>query len=309
LPQVDFGAAPVPAPAPAPAPAPGQAPVPGGDPATAAPAAPEPPKVLLPPGFPTPAVDPAEAKIDLPYNLNLRILPPCPAGNDEQEPNESAAAAKPLEIGQESLLRICKDDHDWLQVTQKAGQALQVTARYDHSPGDLTLLATDEGGQVELAKGETQAPEAAKGSAKADTPEARKGRTAVTGLQLPAPKSDRVVKLHVHAAPGVENFYVLRLEEPPPPSDNGEQQDQNQDNKDEQKDDKQDPKDQKDQKDKQPEPAEQDKKEPEKTEQEKQEQEQRRRQMERGDHNPSNLEAQEALRNSPLRNQAPTKDW
>jgi hypothetical protein len=31
--------------------------------------------------------------------------------------------------------------------------------------------------------------------------------------------------------------------------------------------------------------------------------------MDRNDHNPDNLEAQEALRNSQFRNTAPAKDW
>ena len=31
--------------------------------------------------------------------------------------------------------------------------------------------------------------------------------------------------------------------------------------------------------------------------------------MQRADHNPTNLEAEEALRKSPFKNQTPTKDW
>jgi Ca-activated chloride channel family protein len=256
-------------------------------PAQGAPAEPPPvPHVTLPPGFPQPTVDVRKAKLDVPYQLKLRILPPCPAGNDELEPDDSAAAAKPIEVGNEQLLRICKGDQDWLSVTQKAGQALQVSARFDLSHGVVAMEAFDDAGQKSLAKGEVRGPDAAQ-LPPGDSPEARKGKTAINGLQLPAPKTDRVVKLKANADAAVENFYLLRIEEPPPPSDK-DPQSQPQDDKKEPKEPQEPP----------PEPK-----------PDEQERERQKQQMERNDHDPQNLEAQEALRKSQFRNETPSKDW
>ncbi len=268
---------------------PGQPPAPAGQ-GQAPPPAPPPPHVILPAGVSRPMVDHAQARLDVPYSLKLRILPPCPAGNDEFEPDDSASTAKPFEVGQEHLLRICKGDQDWLSVQQKAGQNLQITARYDLSHGDVGLEIFAEDGQKLLAKGERRGPESDKASAKQDTPDARKGRTAMTVAALPADKKDRVVKLKLAADKDVENFYVLRIEEPPPSGDKDKQDQKDQDeDKDKNKDDK---------KDKPPEPK------PDEAQQQRQKQ-----QMERNDHNPENLEALEAQRKSQFRNEAPTKDW
>ena len=264
------------------------------------------PHVQLPEGTPAPAVDPRNARLDLQYTLQLKILPPCPAGNDELEPNDAAKDAKPLEVGGERLLRICPGDTDWLQVTQKAGQNLQFTARYDGSHGPLDLVVIDESGVKELARAQTASGDDGKMKAPTDdSPQARARRTAIAGATLPAAKADRVVKLRVSMAPGAENFYVLRVEEPPPPSDKQDQQQQEQDKKDQQ--DKQEEKDKQDQQKQDEKKSEPD--QPKPTPEQKAEQERQRRQMERNDHNPNNLEAEEALRKSPFKNSKPDKDW
>ncbi|MFZ4577505.1 MAG: VWA domain-containing protein [Myxococcota bacterium] len=281
----------------------GMVPGAGGPPPPNAPVA----HVILPPGLPSPAVDPAVARLDLPYVLKLRILPPCPEGNDEFEPNDEPGAAKPIELGQEQLLRICKGDRDWMQVTQKAGQNLQISARYDLSHGPLEMEVMDEAGAKSIAKGVVTAPGGKKAGPASvdDTPQARKGRTATTAAAVPGGKTDRILKVRTQAGADVENFYLLRVDEPPPPSEDQQQkQDQNDKKDDKDKDDK-DKKDQ-DKKDKgQPPPEEKD----QKPDPKKEEQERTHQQMDRNDHNPDNLEAQEALRNSQFRNTAPAKDW
>jgi hypothetical protein len=270
-------------------------------------------RITLPPNAPRPMVDRRRAQLDVPYALQMRILPPCPDGNDELEPNDAAGSAATFEIGGEQLLRICKGDDDWIALTQKLEQPLDVSARYDFAPGALTITATDEGGSETLAEGQTKAPRTGGGRDEpgaADTPEARRGRTAITGLRLPAPKEERVVKLHIEADDEVENFYILRVEEPPPPSDQGQQ------NKPQGGDDEQDDKDKKEPSD----GGEQDKKESDKDDKAGDKDKQppapddaaRRRleqRMKRHDRNPKNLEALEALRRSPLRNLQPSKDW
>ncbi|MCB9738348.1 MAG: VWA domain-containing protein [Deltaproteobacteria bacterium] len=293
---------------------------PGGGQPGAAGAAPSGPskirKVILPEGYPMPAVDPVRAQLDLPYRLGLRVLPPCPEGNDEQEPDDKPSEAKPIEVGSERLYRVCKGDQDWIEIQQKAGQHVQVSARYDFAHGALSLKATSEDGTGELAVGQTQAPALpGKSTGKDDTPAARRGRTATTGLMVKGEKKDRVIKIQVLPAEGSENFYILRVEEPPPPSDNNQQQNnKNDDNKDDKKDDNDENKDDKqDQKDQQDEPQ-QDENDPKDDkdpaqQQEQEQQEALRQQMQRHDKNPRNLEAEEALRKSPFRNQRPIKDW
>ncbi|MBM4345331.1 MAG: VWA domain-containing protein [Deltaproteobacteria bacterium] len=265
------------------------------------------PHIALPPGTPPPAVDRVSARLDLPYTLQLRILPPCPAGNDELEPNDAAKDAKAVEVGGERLLRLCKGDVDWLQVTQKAGQNLQISARYDGSHGALDLAVLDESGVKELARAQTATGEDGRigqGAPAHDTPHARQQRTAISAATVQGGKADRVLKIRVQAAPGVENFYVLRLEEPPPSSDQPQNQPQDPQDKDKQDKDKQD-----DGAKEQPKPEPDKKDQPPQTPEQKAEQEQRRRQMERNDHNPANLEAQDALRRSPFKNARPDKDW
>lgn len=252
--------------------------------------------VMLPPNLAPPLVNLREAKLDMGYTLKLRILPPCPAGNDEFEPNDTAATAKKLEMGGEQLMRICKGDEDWLSIEQKAGQNLQIMARYDLSLGPVELEAFDESGKTSIAKGERHGAEGKKTLAAVDdSPAARKGRTAITGVALKGEKKDRVVKLRANAAKDVENFYVLQIQEPPPPSD--KQQDQ-QKKDDEQSED-----------DKEKEKQEKEKQDAEKQKEPPPDQKQLQQQMERADHNPTNLEAQEALKKSPFKNQTPTKDW
>ena len=264
-------------------------------------------KIVLPQGYPRPPVDRRLARLDLRYDLHLRIVPPCPEGNDELEPNNNAGEAKAIKVGGERLLRLCKGDQDWLEVDQKAGQNLQIMARYDFAHGEIALEAFDEGGATSLAKGKVMAPRLpgrtpATGD---DSPAARRGRTATTALGLPAAKVDRKVKLQISAASDVANFYVLQIQEPPPPSDQQQQQNKKNDKKDD-KDKKQDQKKQQDDK------KQEDKKKKEqdkKDEDDKTRQQRLRQQMKRHDRNPANLEAQEALRNSPFRNLRPNKDW
>lgn len=280
-------------------PGPGQPPPPqpGQAQGQAPPPPPPIPHVILPPNTAVPLVNRAQAKLDVPYSLKLRILPPCPDGNDEFEPNNSAAESKPVQVGSEQLMRICKGDQDWLQIAQKAGQNLQVTARYDLSHGPLEMTAYDEAGTKELVKGQRVEPDGKKRAENQgdDTPAARKGRTATTGLQIKGEKADRTVKLRLWAEKDGQNFYVLRIEEPPPPSDK--------DNKDKQDDEKKD-----DKKDEEKKKDDKKKEEPKKPE-EKPDTAQLKQQMERNDHNPTNLEAQEALRKSQFRNATPAKDW
>ncbi|MBP48246.1 MAG: hypothetical protein CMH53_09950 [Myxococcales bacterium] len=265
------------------------------------------PVVVLPPDYPKATWDKRVARLDLPYQLRLRVLPPCPEGNDEQEPNDVATKAKKLKVGTETLLRICKGDTDWFELEQKQAQDLQVMARYDFAHGQLEMEAFDEQGSTSLAKAQTRAPRLP-GTNKIldnDTPAARLGRTAITGLGLKGDKDKKVVKLRISGPKNAENFYILRVQEPPPPSSkNQKPKPQNKDNKDKKKNKKKNK--QKDDKDKKKNKQKKNKPKPPKRSKDQQRQ---RRAMKRNDVNPKNLEAQEALRRSPFRNTRPAKDW
>ena len=122
----------------------------------------------------------------------------------------------------------------------------------------------------------------------------------VNGESIALPEVDEPTgfKLRIKAGDNVDNFYLLRLDQPQPQS--GEQNDENQQN-----DEQQDPKD--DGEKKEPEPQE------EKQEKEKDKQENKPRPVEDAldklDHNPENLEAKQRARQSPLVNHPPEKDW
>jgi len=209
-------------------------------------------------------------------------------------------------VGGERLLRLCRGDEDWLEIDQKAGQKLQITARYDFAHGELALEAFDEGGSSSLGRGQMIAPRLpgpvpASGD---DSPVARRGRTATTGLALEAGKIDRKIKLRVFGGPDVANFYILRIQEPPPPGKNKDQQ-----NKDDKKKDDKDKQKKDDKKKEEQKKKEKQKEEDKKEEDQETRRKQQRQRMERNDRNPANLEAQQALRNSPFRNLRPSKDW
>ncbi|MBM4370074.1 MAG: PPC domain-containing protein, partial [Deltaproteobacteria bacterium] len=76
--------------------------------------------------------------------LAIRGAPPCPAGDDGNEDDDTAEAAKPVQNGGEPLsLRRCGGDDDWFRLELPAGESAQVSLAFTHEDGDLVLEAFD----------------------------------------------------------------------------------------------------------------------------------------------------------------------
>lgn len=72
----------------------------------------------------------------------------CPP-DDAFEPNDSPAAATPVQAGQAYDGIVCRSDDDWFALQAVTGQYLGVTLEFEHDSGDLDLMLYDpEGNQV-----------------------------------------------------------------------------------------------------------------------------------------------------------------
>lgn len=219
---------------------------------------------------------------EAPYSLTLQVVPPCPEGNDDREPNEEPSQAQPLEEEKPVLLRICPGDVDLLRYTAPEDKASVIKAAFQHDAGDLRLEILDAAGETALAT----ADKSAKGQDGEALAIPKEALGAETLIRVSAPD------------PETENVYLLTVEHPDP-----QQGDQPQDSKDKEQDKEQDQKN-KDKGDEQ----EQNQPEP-KPEEEPEQPEPMEQQLEQMNRNPRNLEAERALRSSPFRNQKPLKDW
>jgi len=78
------------------------------------------------------------------YFLSARIVPPCPFGDDQMEPNDSREATKAIQEG-EMALRSCPLNDDWFQFVEQQGQAKEVrlTSSNSDDPVDLQVFSAD----------------------------------------------------------------------------------------------------------------------------------------------------------------------
>jgi hypothetical protein len=245
---------------------------------------------------------------DAPYELTWRVLPPCPAGNDALEPNDSPDAASTWEELQEAaaklpavqgqpgvpgappggqgdtskvtaLLRICQGDTDYFRLTSKKDDPKVALVLFDHDKGDLDLDLMDASGAEVL---ETSAQSSSAVPAEG---------VALPKVEEDGEDTDYILRVRA-PFPGTQNFYVLELTTPPPPQEGGEPQEGEQDEEQEPQDQPQDQSEQ--EREQQPQEEESDPIEAA---------------LDQLDRNPRNLEAEQALRNSQLRNWEPEKDW
>jgi hypothetical protein len=206
------------------------------------------------------------------YALSVRVVPPCPEGDDEDEPNDAAYEAAEIERDRPALLRACEDNEDWFKVKLAGKETAVATAVFDPSHGAVSLSRMSKDGSREEAKAQTR-------------PETQ----GVSALPLEAGESDTEALIRVTADPGKSNFYVLAVKSPQGGKDTSpdKKKDQKQDR---QKDkDKQDQKDQKQQQQQQPSTMED--------------------QMKAMDHNERNIEAEKAMRAMPDQPRQPEKLW
>jgi hypothetical protein len=198
--------------------------------------------------------------------ISAVVRPPCPAGDDTFESNDSRTeasdltpaqpegepsmpqAAAPGEEGGEAaaapiqhLLRRCPGNDDWFSVAVKKDAPQQVQIGFDHARGDLKLEVYSEDGEEPLSSSDESTAE-------------RPGEGAL--LQV---EEDGRLLLRITGDEEATNFYLLNIKEAK--GDGGKDDQQNKEkNEDEQQDDKE-----KQDQDKQ----EQDKQEPEQEEQQK----------------------------------------
>lgn len=84
---------------------------------------------------------PEENELDNVAAVPLIVTDPCRA--DAFEPNDSAAAARPIGAGVVGDLTICPYDQDWFAIVSPAGASWEVAIDFAHADGDLDLRVYD----------------------------------------------------------------------------------------------------------------------------------------------------------------------
>jgi hypothetical protein len=263
------------------------------------------------------------------YSLQFEVVPPCPEGDDRFEDNDRVEAAtdfaeaskpeatqqpaNPMAQAQQGppvvFARVCPGDADWWSFTSTGEKPEIISMTFDHGQGDLDMTLWDEVGTTEIANSKTSSPtqnaealplpmaektdNVAGHTAQPAPPPGGQAAPSGAGGEPPAPK---VYRLEIRGATAeVQNFYLLRLDQP-----SGGGGDSDGDDKDEQKDDEQDEKDQSEKKDDEKKDKENENKATQNPLQDA---------LDKLDKNPENLQAREAEKKSPLANQKPLKDW
>jgi hypothetical protein len=73
------------------------------------------------------------------YGMRVTISRGIPCDDDDQEPNDSALSAVPVEAGGYSGLVVCPHDEDWYVIDRTYDQKLEVRIEYPAIEGDLDL--------------------------------------------------------------------------------------------------------------------------------------------------------------------------
>ena len=142
----------------------------------------------------------------IPYTLEARVIPPCPQGDDGMEPNDSKAAAKPVDDGDHGL-RICPNNDDWFTYTEKQGSRKEVAVSVQDGEGplDLEVLSAD-GTPLDVKRQPGQ------------------GGETITAL-LPKAEQDAPFAIRVSGG-GREGFYQLSVRDPKGGNNDQQQQQQ-----------------------------------------------------------------------------------
>lgn len=148
-----------------------------------------------------------EREDGVPYVLQARVVPPCPAGDDAYEANNTPDAAKVVEDG-DIAGRVCPADDDWFRYVEKQGEQRQVVLEVPYGDGPLELeVFHADGTPMDVAR--------------SDGEEAQ-----VRVVSLPKAEQDAPFLIRVFGG-GQEGFYKLSIRK-------GQGQDQNQDQNQEQ---------------------------------------------------------------------------
>jgi len=127
----------------------------------------------------------------IPYRLEARLVPPCPAGDDGMEPNDTRDEAHPVEDGDHGL-RACPGNEDWFRYTEKQGTRKDVSVSWETGEGPLEVeVFHADGTPIDLASRSAQG---------------REVRTA----SLPKAEQEAPFLVHVRSGRG-EAFYQLSI--------------------------------------------------------------------------------------------------
>ncbi len=142
----------------------------------------------------------------IPYTLEARVIPPCPQGDDGMEPNDSKAAAKPVDDGDHGL-RICPNNDDWFTYTEKQGSRKEVAVSVLDGEGPLGLeVLSADGTPLDVKR------------------QAGQGGETITAL-LPKAEQDAPFAIRVSGG-GREGFYQLSVRDPKGGNNDQQQQQQ-----------------------------------------------------------------------------------
>ena len=142
------------------------------------------------------------------YVLQAQVIPPCPAGDDAMEDNDTTEAARPVADG-EHPLRACPGDDDWFAYTEQQGAQKQITLAVQSGEGPLEM-------EVFSADGSTLDIRAEDGE---------------QGTQLSAllPKAEQEAPFYIRVfAGGGQGFYTLVIQDPSGNGGSDQQQQQQQ---------------------------------------------------------------------------------
>lgn len=130
----------------------------------------------------------------LPYILEVRLIPPCPAGDDSLEDNDSQLEAREVQDG-ETAGRICPFDDDWFKYVEKKDTAREVRLSVPQGEGPLELeVFHADGAPLDIRREE--------------------GEEGVTfTATLPKATEDATFTIRVFGG-GNEGFYNLSIHEP-----------------------------------------------------------------------------------------------
>lgn len=257
-----------------------------------------------------------EGELEARYDLLVKVIPPCPEGDDEHEDNdqfwaatdldkileEQAQAAQQQGGGQPGpiFMRICAGDRDWFTISSDPEQPTIVSSVFEHEKGDLEMVLYDDKGREEIHRSDTSSAET-NGEAiaipKTETEDDPNNPGGMDAAPAPAEKFGLLIR----GKAGAENFYLLSVQRGGGGGGGGEDnepQDQDQDQEDQDPQDQDQDQDQQQPEDQQQQPPKPDKPEPSTLE----------AMLDELDHNPKNLEAERA-KALPLANTPPEKDW
>lgn len=140
------------------------------------------------------------------YTLTVVVMPPCPEGNDNLEPNDHPADAKPLEEQKPVFARVCPGDVDLFRYPAPKDQASVIKALFQHEKGDLAL---------ELLAPDGDAVEAVADASSLEQPG--------EALPLPEARTGAEVLLRLRGGHGqAGNVYLLTVDHPQPQPQNGQ---------------------------------------------------------------------------------------